>query len=671
MSKLFHIGFDIADYNDILPDLDSYLKNDVILNMNKGDINDCVWYVEGMKELGREFNVDEKRREIRRCFDTGVWIVIKGMIIWIPPYYYFFLTQARLGDSRPEFRLNRLVDVYQKIRVRRNPYAIGTFTMKSRQIGETTFEMMKAIWEVAKLNRGLIGIQSMTRKTVQESCWLVLLSLWDSIDKWMRDEMYSDYTSGKNNAEKMKFSRNADGDKDSGKNVQVLYTAGTFDSVADMRFVILDEWLKWIENSPYATFLNYKKFIVNGIIRKGLFQMFSSPMDRPSKYMEDTYLFWQNSNPEILNELSTTNTGIFRFYTSPLTGIGGMFDKFGDADPDPIYSKIMADRKTVPKELLAAEIRGYPLNEKEMFETQDNADQWTNSEGIENRKVYLIGTRKKPDGSPARIFGNLEWENGIEDTDVIFIPSGKDAFNEFDSRFCVSYIPKHKTKLRYGNVYVNGTNVGVRPLPPEPGLVDVILGIDPYQKKYRTGASNSNAGMVAHKFRDFYDTGINKCPILLYCNRPYNADTFHEDAIKAAVYTRSLVQPESITDKVIDYFEMRGYMDWLLPKIGHSMRSKKKGDAPSGSGRLMGEVIGLIDAITNRPALGSDEYPLNLVWFYELLDDVSKFDRTNTQKSDLTMAWGQALLGAGKLLLVRPKKTSQFNMDFLSQLIGA
>lgn len=209
----------------------------------------------------------------------------------------FLLKYFNTGGIKPEFRLNRLMSVYEKIRVRNHPLALGTLTVKSRQIGETTIEMSDCLWEAAQMDYGMLGIQSKTRKTVLESCWRTLVMGWNGLPKWLKDIMYPEFVSGDKTAETMKFIKQVDEElHEEGKNVLIAYAASNhnaFDSVNNMRRCILDEWLKWEETSPYGTFLNYQKFMALGNSRRGVFSIFSSPMDKETKYIKETYDFWK------------------------------------------------------------------------------------------------------------------------------------------------------------------------------------------------------------------------------------------------------------------------------------------------------------------------------------------------------------------------------------------
>jgi hypothetical protein len=670
MSSVFKVGFDIHNYKDIIPDVHQYRKIDEVINMEIVDINDHIWRIEEPKVITQEYI----QQEVRRVLRTGCWVFIKGHPCYIPPNYYFFLRYFNVGGIRPEFRLNRLMSVYEQMRIRNNPRAVGSLVVKSRQIGETSFEMSNVLWEAAVTDFGMLGMQSKTLDSVKRSCWRTLITGWYGIPKWIKPYLFPDFKSKDQLASTMKFFREADperadmidGKVDMGKDVLIAYAAGShnaFDSVNNMVAMKMDEWLKWEEASPYATFLNYQKFMVVGTKRKGLFSIFSSPMDKETRYIKETYDFWVGSNPEKLNEHGTTDTGIFRIHTSPLSGIEGFFDKFGDADPNEIYDHIMTKRKTVPKEYRMGEIRAFPLSEEEIFGSFDGGSHtWSNAKGIIERKTYIINHRFKNEETkePAKLYGNLIWRDGAIDTDVDFRIADRDSFDLNDARFCISDMHLDKEALRF--------NSDRKPLPPI--IKQSCLGIDPINARHAVQGTKgfSNAAMVNWVFSDIMQRGKKKYPSLIYCCRPTHAEIFYEDAIKAAVFTRSMVQVENINSKIIDYFEDRGYFDWMLAKRGQPKNSKIKGDAPSGKGGFLEEMILLIDSATNTPLNEGDQYNLDNFWFWELLEDLGKFNPTNTQESDLSMAFGLALIGSIKILGDTSKKPSRINdavLDFL------
>ena len=76
-SNLFHVGFDIHNYEDILPSVHEYRRGnpkddilpDEVMNLNEADIELCVWKVDEPLIMTPHL----KRIEIQRCMVTGYW----------------------------------------------------------------------------------------------------------------------------------------------------------------------------------------------------------------------------------------------------------------------------------------------------------------------------------------------------------------------------------------------------------------------------------------------------------------------------------------------------------------------------------------------------------------------------------------------------------------------
>ena len=668
----FKVKFNILDYADILPEPPENIED--IINWNKPE-KDCKW----SRQVSEEITVEFIEKEVTRILRTGVWIFINKQLVWLPPGYYFFLQYFNLSGSPAEFRLKRLKHVYFKIRVRNNARAIGTYTIKNRQDGETSFSMSDALWQCADGNMdfGGIGMQSKTRDTVVMSCWRTFTMGYNGLPQWLKDTLYHDIVSDDKIATKLKFVKQAS-EGNPGRDIVAAFGSSThnaFDSMNNMRLCILDEVNKWEECSFYSTFLNYEKFIAPGTSRKGLFDIFSSPADTSGRHSDEAHLFWKGSDPNNLTEYGSTETRVFRYYSNPLEGIEGMYDEFGDADADDIKRSILLRRKSLPKDKVTGEVRAYPLNEMEMFDSFDGQNStWSNSKGISERMIFLNGRKFKDEVTkePMNIFGNLDWRDGIIDNPegIVFRMSDKDHFDLVEARFCFSYLPdpdSPKLQLKW-NDKVQEYRLAV------PRVIENVIGTDPIDKRYTQGAAKgySNAAMVNTKFMDFNGSGIVNCPTGIYCCRPQHASIFFEDAIKFCIFAQAPMQLENINSKLIDYFEDRGYMEWLLAKRGEAAGSLRKGDAPSGGGKnaFLNEIIMLVDDATNVPLTEDDPYLLELNWFHDLLESTSKLNKENTQTADLFMAWGQSLLGKVKILK-RPKpKNTNYNEAMLSYMFN-
>lgn len=685
ISSPFKVDFDIYSYTDILPKLGDYLKEDFVINQDhheKGRIEKMIWkkYHPTIAETeSREY----RQQELRRILRTGVWAWIKDYPIWLPPNYYYALQYGCAGEDELQFRIKRLKHVYFKIRARNNPACKGTFTVKNRQDGETTMAMTDSLWECCDgiMNVGQIGLQSKTRNDAFNPCWMTIQTLWHGIPKWLKDEVYSDFSSGDSIAEKFRFERAADEMRGIQKrNIIVAYYPAVYnamDGKNNMKKCILDEVLKWVECNFGDSLENYSKFIMPGFERRGLFDIFSSPPEQDCKSYREGYAIWQDSNTDEMDPVTgTTKSRLHRWYSNPLDGIQGAYDEYGDADAQQIYDHIMRERASKPKDKYLEEVRGFPLNEEEMWGSLDAASVWSNSEGLKQRKTFLIGHKfkDKKETEPARLYGNLEWRDGVIDTDVDFRIADKEHFDLDVARFCFSYVPdpRNKQPLEYDNVSLESGGDVIRPIPPE--YVENSIGVDPFNHRYMPKDNRaSDHAMVCRQFRDIFKqlpNGVLNIPTGIYCCRPSHQDIAFEDTIKFAVFTRGMINYESRSDKFANYAEDRGYFDWLLPEIGQPRDSKRKGDAPSGRGKFLAEGMGLLDANINTPLRADQVYRLLYFWFPEQIIDYLGFNPKNTQKANLTMADMQALIGVVKLMNFKIRQPSELNNAVLDYILG-
>lgn len=665
-SKIFKCGFDTTDYKDILPNYDEYKKNDFCLNMDdftKGNVDKCVWnkYIPKPNETSsHEF----QEREVRRLLKTGIYICISEEIVWVPPALYFQLNYTKVSGIDPEFRLKRVMNAYFRIRARNNKNCRGTLIVKNRQDGETTYSMCEALHLTFDMEDGQITINSKTREDAQNPCWKTMQSIYMGMPSWLFNIFFGDCTNnGKNIAETIKFLRFADEDKGiTAKNIQLAYYPTVFnalDGKNSVRKAVGDEVLKWVGCNFGDWLNNASKFIMPGFRRAGMFDLFSSPPEKDSQSFRDGYEIWKDSADSTRDETGTTKSRIEIYHSNPLHGIEGAYDKFGDADPQMIYDRIMSERKRQPKSKLLEEIRGFPLTEEEIWGSMEGGTFWDNHKGLQNRQIYLLGTRFKDEKTkePTVIRGKLEWKSGIVDNPlgVDFRQTDKDEFDVIEAPWAITAKPQNLPEL---------VNIFQRP-----GYVETVIGADPFAKRY-PGKSPSNGGAIAYKFLDLFGTGINKMPVAMYLNRPYHEDIYFENVLKACIYFQAPLQFENNHDRIGGYFTDRGYKDWVLPTIGEKRGSDKLGDAITARGKFMDEMIMLINSHINIPVDPNDPCLLDRIWFRELVDDLLAFNLKDTHANDAVMSFGQCLQGVQKLLLKKQRVKSAINSSLMDYLLG-
>jgi hypothetical protein len=253
-----------------------------------------------------------------------------------------------------------------------------------------------------------------------------------------------------------------------------------------------------------------------------------------------------------------------------------------------------------------------------------------------------MGTKYKNEETlePKYVVGNIDWENGIRDTKLIWKPYDGTEFDLANGRFKLTKVPEFKDELK--NIFYPPERLG--------STVNSVIGVDSF-KKIEGGTSNG-AG-VWYQYKDPNDPNYIQKVEGIYLNRPHR-EVYFEDMLKFALFTRSKLQIENIDDEIIEYIIQRGYGAWLIESIGTKRSERKFGDAPKGRGAtaFLNEGIDLINWYLNTRVNPEEPYHLEHLWFEELIDDVLKcnlHDPTSRKKSDLTMALLQALLGAAKL----------------------
>lgn len=659
----FKVPFDIFDYKQILPVMPASEKD--VLNYQhagRGDYDKCVW----KREVPKEITGAYMEQEVERVLRDGVWAFIKDEIVWLAPNYYFALQYGRAGADDIQFRVKRLKHTYFKIESLTDKFCRGTLTLKNRADGETTMAVTDGFWRClyGNMDVGQVAIQSKTRSDAQTPCWAYVQNLWQNLPLWFKKKLCPDFASDGAIAEKMQWLSNADentGKK--GRNVLYKYYPSghnAMDGQHNLKDCILDEICKWKECDFAPTLNNYTRFIMPGLERRGFFDMFSSPADFECKSNDQVAKLWDKSDPENIQPNGSTESQIRRFHSDPLEGMQGTYDKWGDSDANVNYEEIMRTRRAAEPEDYLGVVRGNPLNRAEMFESAEDGRTWDNYEGIKKRATFVSFARFKNEQTKEikGQYGILEWDKGREDTEVFFRASDKQKFDNETARFFITHQPVNRVELK--DVFT----------PPR--IITDVLGVDPYGTRHPKGKSPSKGGAINYKFADLGDNLID-VPTLAYLARPYNEKIFYEDMIMAAVFNRAMIQYENITPGISEYIIDRGYKDWLLASLGEKQGSIFTGDGPkggSGKNTLLDKMLLLINSFTNKPISLDQVCLLENVWIYELLEDLLAFNPNDTHKSDLSMAFGMSLIGAGKLLRRPPKKQSTFNNKVMSYMIG-
>jgi hypothetical protein len=693
MSQIFKMDFDINDYTHLFPEMPK--DNSLILNSDIQEIDGHVWKKlsppknkAGQTVITQEFLLQESIR-----FKEGVFILIKGVPMWIPPDYYFFLQYWNAQGKPPEFRLKQLKSAYVEEKILQDKRYFGQIKFKNRKDGETLYRMSKAFFSPirAGLSHCNVHVQSKDAKTVKDTCWKFMKSGLNGMPKYFKDYFMPDLVNEQQIQTEIRIERiqNDEDENDYGKLIVYNYgpcVANYFDGSSDVIDYCADEFAKMEEDSAYDMYGCCKTFISPGLEdRMGLMHFFSSPSEKNGFSNDNALRLWNMS--KIDPATGTNQSRLMPVYSNPLDGIEKHYDKFGDIiiEREQIKKKIETLINSADKDKRLQMIRHYPLPiegtneldpEKVFGSTDDKAVCFINIQGIKNQHNKLIESNNEV------VYGNLNWPDNVPFSGIpIFKQHDTNDFDEIYAKFCFSF-----TKFVHPNA-----GGDIKKAPPS-YLVENVIGFDPINREM--GSTNkkvknrlSEPAAVCWRFRDTAGYGIEKEIIGSYLGPVGDQRVSQMDMLKFMLFTNSMLQIEKADgNSMMQCAYDNGMIDWMIDgrtddfvevvdKNDNQLRKiKVKGDMPSGRGssEFIGEIIELINGITapeyNESAT-PDFDPASKIKHRGVTGSLTVFDPSNTEKAHFTMALGQALIGAGKLMYGKKKMKSGLNNEMLRGLL--
>ena len=231
--------------------------------------------------------------------------------------------------------------------------------------------------------------------------------------------------------------------------------------------------------------------------------------------------------------------------------------------------------------------------------------------------------------------GNFQWENGIKDTRVIFIPNN-------NGRFFITWIPPHNLQNRY-----NIKN-GIR----YPGNADCgAFGCDPYDISGTVdgrGSKGSLHGLTKFTMEDVPPNSF----FLEYIARPQTAEIFFEDVLMALVFYGMPLLAENNKPRLLYYLKRRGYRGYSMnrpDKIYNklSVTEREIGGIPNSSEDIkQAHAAAIEDYIENFIGYNGENY--GDLYFQRTLEDWAKFNINNRTLHDASISSGLAIMACNK-----------------------
>ena len=242
--------------------------------------------------------------------------------------------------------------------------------------------------------------------------------------------------------------------------------------------------------------------------------------------------------------------------------------------------------------------------------------------------------------------GNFQWQNGIKDTKVIFLPDQNGRFN-------ISWIPPLNLQNRV--ILKNGVK--------SPGNEHIgAFGCDSYDISGTTDGRGSKGAL--HGLTVFtMDDAPSNTFFLEYVARPQTAEMFFEDVLMAIVFYGMPILAENNKPRLLYYLKRRGYRGFSMNRPDKtfnklSVAEREIGGIPNNSEDIKQAHAAAIEMYIQSHVVIKENGDYGTMYFNKTLNDWAKFDINNRTKFDAAISSGLAIMACNRHLYT-PKEERQ------------
>tara|TARA_R110002020_G_scaffold272641_1_gene487731 strand:- start:13 stop:1236 length:1224 start_codon:yes stop_codon:yes gene_type:complete len=231
--------------------------------------------------------------------------------------------------------------------------------------------------------------------------------------------------------------------------------------------------------------------------------------------------------------------------------------------------------------------------------------------------------------------GNFQWENGVQDTRVIFVPS-------LNGRFFITWVPpkslQNQVIIKNGVKYPGNEHVGA-------------FGCDSYDISGTVDGRGSNGSLHGLTKYTMEDVPPNKF-FLEYIERPPMAEIFFEDVLMALHFYGMPILAENNKPRLLYYLKRRGYRGFSMNRPDRvynklSVTEREIGGIPNSSEDIKQAHAAAIESYIEN-YVGALETGYGDMYFQRTLEDWTKFDINKRTKHDASISSGLAIMACNK-----------------------
>ena len=607
--------------------------------------------------------------------EDGFWFKNNGVDTYITGSHWMYLKWSKIDVGRADFReSNRLFFIFWEA-CKADYRCYGMCYLKNRRSGFSFMASSEVVNQATVSSDARFGVLSKTGADAKKMFTdkIVPISInYPFFFKPIQDGMDRPKTELAYRVPASKLTRKTIENKQERRALKGLDTTIDWKNTGDnsydgekLRLLAHDESAKWLPPDNIRNNWRVTKTTLrlgSRVIGKCMMGSTSNALDKGGQNYKDLYY---NSDVTKRNRNGQTRSGLYSLFIPMEWNYEGFIDSFGlpvFETPSESVRGPMGDLITTGViEHWENEVEGLKgdqdaLNElyRQFPRTEEHAFRDETKNSLFNlQKIYeQVDYNDDSKYSNMTTRGNFQWENGVKDTKVNFLPDPK-------GRFLVSWVPKYEMQNRRyrknGIWYPENDHIGA-------------FGCDSYDISTTVDGKGSKGSLHGLTKFSMEEAPANQF-FLEYLARPQTAEIFFEDMLMAIVFYGMPILAENNKPRLLYHIRRRGYRgfsmnrpDKLWSKL--SQTEKEIGGIPNSSEDIKQAHAAAIETyIDQHVGLKSDGDYGNM-YFNKTLNDWAKFDISKRTKFDASISSGLAIMACNRNKYTPTAERSTKVIDF-------
>ena len=610
-------------------------------------------YPEEFKEKWYDYiDLEFKRRE------EGFWYINKDKPIYLTGTHYMYLQWSKIDVGQPDFReSNRLFFIFWEA-CRADDRSYGMCYLKNRRSGFSFMASGETVNMATISTDARFGILSKSGADAKKMFTdkVVPISVnYPFFFKPIQDGMDRPKTELAYRVPASKFTRRSIVSTEKNEELTGLDTTidwkNTGDNAYDgekLRLLVHDESGKWerpndIQNNWRVTKTTLR--LGSRIIGKCMMGSTSNALDKGGRNFKKLY---DDSDVTKRNANGQTRSGLYSLFIPMEWNYEGYIDSYGYPVFDTPSKKVYGPHGTPIKigviEYWENEVEGLKQDQDGLNEFYRQFPRTTKHAFRDESKMSLFNLTKiyqqidyneDLERNSVVTTGSFHWEDGVQDTKVIFVPNK-------NGRFKVSWVPpvhlQNQIFVKHNMKYPANEHIGA-------------FGCDSYDISGTVDGKGSNGSL--HGLTKFsMDEAPSNNFFLEYIARPQTAEIFFEDVLMALVFYGMPILAENNKPRLLYHLKRRGYRKFSINRPDRkynklSVTERELGGIPNSSEDIKQAHAAAIESYI-EDFVGLKETGYGDMYFQRTLEDWAKFNINNRTKHDASISSGLALMACNK-----------------------